>query len=314
MADKVLTLLDATKLSGNDLAVGLVEEVTTYAPELDRVIGRTIAGTTYKTMVRTALPAGPVFRNANEGVDLVASSYEQRVAQCYYIDGQLAVDEMVANAPDGFGRDMLLAQELSGLWQQKAIALGDQFYSGTTADAKGFAGLQASYDSTNMEVSAGGNPGASTSAWIVWVGLKGLHFVFGGNAGLNVGAWQRQQVKDANSKSYMAWVNNLSGWIGLVVNHSKAIGRIKLITSAKPLTDALLAELLAKFPLSIRNAGSLVCFINRTASMYLQKSRTVALFGQGVTRPSGAMELVAPPPTEAFGVPIVVTDSIRNDE
>jgi hypothetical protein len=34
MADKLITLLDMTKRAGTDQAVGLIEEVTTVAPEL----------------------------------------------------------------------------------------------------------------------------------------------------------------------------------------------------------------------------------------------------------------------------------------
>jgi len=314
MANKYLSLLDISKRNGTDASIGLVEEVLTYAPEIDSLLGRVIPGTSYKTRVRKSLPAGPAFRAANEGSDIVSSAYEQRLCECYVFDAQFRVDEAVADAPEEGGREQLLADEAIGVVRQKAIALGDQFYRGKTADAKGFIGLQASYDATNMEVSAGGVSGTATSVWAVWNDPHGVHWVFGGNGGLTMSPWTRQQVQDANSRAYFAWVSNLYGWVGLSVNHSQAIGRIKLITDAKPLTDSLIADLVAKFPVPIVQSGNLKLFMNRRARSLLQKSRSVTIFSGLGQRASGAMENVAPLPTEAFGIPIIVTDSIRNDE
>ena len=58
MADTFLTLLDMTKTNGTDQAVGIVEEVRTFAPEVNVISGRPIKGTTYKALVRSALPGG----------------------------------------------------------------------------------------------------------------------------------------------------------------------------------------------------------------------------------------------------------------
>lgn len=318
MADKLLTLYDITKRNGTDLAVGLVEEVTTWAPEINSVLGRPIPGTTYKTRVRSVLPAGPAFRAANEGSYVVASTYDQKIAQCFFLDAQMKLDEAVADAPEEGGRALVMADEAEGVLRQKMIALGDQFYRGTTADAKGFAGLLASYDATNMQYKAGGTSSSvQTSVWIMWNALQGVHFIFGGNQGLNMKEWRLQQVVDANGLSYMAWVNNLSGWIGLSVNHTKSILRICNCEDAtnKNVSDATIASGLALFPIGIRNSGQLKIFMNRKAALMLQKSRSVTIFtSSGGGKPDGSFQTITPSPTEALGIPIVITDSITSVE
>lgn len=316
MADKLLTLLDITKRNGTDQSVGLVEEITTVAPEIDVIMGRPIPGTTYKTRIRKALPAGPAFRQANAGTAIVSSAYDQKLSQCFIFDAQLQTDQAVADAPEEGGREMLLADEAAGVVREKAIALGDQFYRGTTADAKGFQGLQAFYDSTNMEVDATGTTSSvKTSAWIVWNDLQGVHFIFGNNIGLQMGQWRLQQVGSSGSY-FMAYVNNLYGWVGLSMNHSKSVCRIKNIedASGKTLTDALISKALQKFPLQILNSGRLVIFMNRAARGQLQRSRSVTIFSGMGAKATAAYEAVAPLPDEAFGIPIVTTDSILNNE
>ena len=67
------------------------------------------------------------------------------------------------------------------------------------------------------------------------------------------------------------------------------------------MTDALLAQLIEKFPAG-RGPNYLV--MNRRSLRQLQASRTA-------TNPTGAP---APFPSEAFGIPIVVTDAISSTE
>src|ERR1019366_7285900 len=141
MADSFLTLLDITKQNGTDQAVGVIEEVRTFAPEAEVIGGRAIKGTTYKGLVRTSLPAGPTFRQLNTGSAVVASKWDQRINQCFFFDGQMRVDEAVLDASE-FGPDWVLGNEAVGVTKQKLVALGNQVYYGkpSTTDA-GFAGL-----------------------------------------------------------------------------------------------------------------------------------------------------------------------------
>jgi len=316
MADKFLTLLDMTKrdVGPDGAATGLIEEVNTVAPELESLSGQPVNGTTYKIKKRIALPASPVFRNANEGSDIVSSVYEQGIGQCFFLDAQLRTDEMVVSSGQAEGNSPadILADESIGVVRQKLIHVGDSFYRGTTADAKGFVGLQNLYDTANCEVSATGSSGAATSAWLVWNDPQGLHWKFGRNAGLQMGEWVRQQVTDANGKAYHAWTNNLSGWLGLAFGHTRSIVRVKLVTTAsgKSFTDALAAEAIAKLPIFMRRSTGLKWFMNSVCELGLRKSRSTV---SGAKTDSLILQF-APPATETNGVPIILTDSIPNNE
>jgi len=315
MADKLITLLDMTKRAGTDQAVGLIEEVNTVAPELTQLGGTPLNGITYKLRKRTVLPRGgsTVFRNANEGSDLSASTYEQAVGSCYFLDIPMAIDESVAEAgvSEGSSLAQILAEEAAGAFAQALNGAGDQFYRGTTADAKGFAGMYAQYDATNCLVTAGGGTGTYTSAWLIWNSVQGVRWRWGNGSGIRTGEWQRLPRQDSSSKTFYAYHNNVRGWVGLQVGHSRSIVRIKLIDTngTKPLTDALVAEALSKMPIFIRqDRANLRLLCNSVAALGLQKSRSAT------TNSSSTPLQFAPQPTESNGVPIILTDSILNTE
>ena len=313
MADKFLTLLDITKRNNADAAVGLIEEVNTVAPELMELKGRPINGTTYTAKKRSALPTKPAFRNANEGSDVVSSTYDSSLSQCYFIDAPLVVDEAVVQAGQGEGnsQSQILADESTGVLAQKLISVGDQFYRGTNADAKGFPGMLSLYDSANCEVDATGS-GSTSSAYLIWNDLQGVHWIFGNNSGLNINQWSRQLVTDASGKKYFAWVNNVSGYVGLGFGHTRSIVRIKKIknNSGNYLTDALVAEALTKMPIFIRRSPNLRLLMNSTAELTLRKSRSTVVG----SKTDSAILQFASTATESNGVPIILTDSLPQTE
>src|SRR5258708_11891936 len=98
----LLSLLDITARRNTDAAVGLVEDVVTYAPEIANIMGRPIPGTFYTARVRTQYAKG-AFRKANAGVATGASKYEQRRFDCYFFDTQLQVDELEIRAAEQQG-------------------------------------------------------------------------------------------------------------------------------------------------------------------------------------------------------------------
>lgn len=313
MANQFLNLLDITKLKGGDAAVGLIEENQASAPELMSLTGRPINGISWTSIKRTSKAGSGVsaFRNANEGSETVKSVYEQSVASCYYLDTQLAVDEAIVKAQMSEGGELndILTMEAGAVVQERLTTVGDQFYRGTTADAKGFAGLQALYDSTNCEVSATGSSGSACSAWLVYNNPKGVHWVWGNGNGLTLGTWERTRVVDSAGKPYYAYCNNLSGYIGLAFGHSRSVIRIKLITTAsgKNLSDALVAQALNKAPVAMRaDRRNWRLFANTTAIYTLQISRVPTV---------GATEVGIPvEPTESNGVKIIATDSLPQTE
>lgn len=339
MANALISLLDITKRKGNDQAVGLLEDTLTYAPELSTVMGRPIVGTQYKTCHRK-LPTVS-FRKANEGSATVKGEYRQALKECMILDGQIQVDQMVANAeaagngPEGSIGDVLV-DEAQGVIMASYITVGSQMYYGTSSDANGFVGINALTGSLNAAknenpavVSATGSTAVTqSSAYLLWENTKGAHFIFGNNTGLTMlPEWRLQQVSDDNGKKYMAFVNNFAGWIGFAVNHPNSVGRIcniRLATDNKPLTDKLVAELISYMPLQMLaevvanvNAGGpkswgpgLKMFINPAVGYSLQQSRTQVT---GVN----AIDAAAPfptLPTSSNGIPIIYTDSIVNTE
>lgn len=360
MSNEFLGLLDITARRGTDQAVGTVEEVITYAPEMERILGRPIPGTHYTARVRTAYTANAAFRKANQGSPLAASQFTQKRFDAFFFDTQLQVDEAVARAAEQEGDSLasLQSDEAIGALRAKAIAFGKQFYQGTLNDANGFPGLidfltsQASVTdpitnaAVDQTVDAAGTSTGCERVWMVWNHLQGVHFLFGGNQGIDIKPWTLQQVVDPNdsTKRLMAWVSNLSGFIGLSMAHVRAVGCIKNVkcgrdgSGAKPVTDKLIAQLEAKFPVGMQPngggaggypapaagqagvatpAGQWLCFMSRGARASLQQSRTVSLLanmGMDTNKLSGAAGIIAPLPTHtASGVPIIVTDSIPQE-
>jgi hypothetical protein len=241
------------------------------------------------------------------------------------------VDEAVALAANQQGDSIgeLQADEASGVMRAKAIAVGKQIYQGTLNDPNGFPGLidfintqatiidpitNAAIDQT---VNAGGAGAGTEIVWAIWNHIQGVHFLFGCNQGIDIKPWTRQQVQDANAKKYFAWVSNLSGFLGLSAANFRAVGMIKNIkcgrdgSGATPLTDKLIAQLEAKFPVGLQPNMYLM---SRGARASLQQSRSVTLFAQlGMSKDEGNNRgIIAPLPTAtASGVPIIATDSIQ---
>jgi hypothetical protein len=123
-----------------------------------------------------------------------------------------------------------------------------------------------------------------------------------------------QRITDAAdaTKSYMAWVSNIKGFIGLASVHTRAVGCVYNIDNTlsagsrtKPVTDKMLQQVINAFPIKMRPN---MCFMSRASRSGLQEGRTVALFGQGAMRPD--QPLIAPTPKDIDDVPIYATDSI----
>ena len=296
------TLLDIAKANGSDGVVGLIDEATKAHPELTLAAARTIKGLNYKTLVRTANPTVG-FRNANEGTAATKGTYENRLFETYILNPRWECDKAVADRYED-GPEAYIALEASAILEAAMQTLATQFYYGTGADAKGFPGLLAAYDATNMVVDAGGTTaGTGSSVWAVRFGPKNVTWVYGNNGSLELSDVAEQRILDANDNPFTAYVQELLAYPGLQVASLYSVGRIKKLTAdtGKGLTDDLVAELLSKFPVGVRPD---VLLMTRRSLRQLQDSRTA-------TNATGAP---APFPTEAFGVPIAPTDAITNTE
>ena len=337
MANQFLSLLDITARGGTDAAVGLVEEVSTYAPELEKIMGRPIPGKSYLAKIRTALTANAAFRAVNTGTGVGASRYTQKRFDCFMFDAQLQVDEAEALASEQQGDSLaeLQADEAAGAVRAKAINLGQQIWGSAPAQTSGTVGFPGATDlltsqlnvidtltsaAINQSVDAGGSSSSCERVWYVWNHLQGFHLLFGGNQGLDIEPWRKQVVTDTSNAAnrYFAWVSNVKGLIGLSMAHIRAVGCIRNVDATfsnnaytKPWTDAMSARLWALFPVGLKPN---LCFASRGAIASLQAARTVTIFANAGTptarTPGVTGSIAAWPTSDINGVPIIPTDSI----
>lgn len=311
------TLMDIAIATGNDAAIGLIDETIKEHPELTAIMARPMKGRTYKTRVRTAL--GRVtgsFRDANEGTTPIKHRYENRTVETYILNPQFAVDKAVADSyPDGSAE--YIATEREGIMEGELQGLATQFFYGTTSgNAKGFLGLIDSVTDA-MTLDAGGTTASTGSTvWAVRSGLKDVLWRWGDGGSLEL----TQPVIIPNyidpndsTKSYPAYFSYMQAYPGLQVGSIQSIGRIKDLTedNGKTLTDALIAQLVALFPVG---KPPTALFMTRRSRLQLQISRTVVLQGGGAGNPSPVQGTVGPLPTESQGIPIHVTDALLNTE
>jgi hypothetical protein len=296
------TLLDIAKANGSDGVVGLIDEATKAHPELTLVAARTIKGLNYKTLVRTANPTVG-FRNANEGTAATKGTYENRLVETYILNPRWECDKAVADRYED-GPEAYIALEASAILEAAMQTLASQFYYGTGADAKGFPGLLAAYDATNMVVDAAGTTDSTcSSVWALRFGPINVIWVYGNGGSMELSDVAEQRILDGSQNPFTAYVQELLAYPGLQVASLWSIGRIKKLTAdvGKGLTDDLIADLLSKFPVGVRPD---VLLMSRRSLRQLQDSRTA-------TNATGAP---APFPTESFGVPVAPTDAITNTE
>jgi hypothetical protein len=300
------TLLDIAKANGSDAVVGLIDESTKVHPELVLGAARTIKGLNYKTLVRTAVPTGNSFRAANEGVASAKGTYINRLVEAFILNPRWDCDKAIADAFED-GANAFIALEGGAILEGAMQDLCSQFYYGTGAggSAKGFPGLLAAYDATNMLVDAGGTTATTgSSVWAVRWGPKNVQWVWGLNGQLALSDVREESVLDSGgTNKYTAYVQEILARPGVQVASLFSIARLSKVTadSGHTLTDDLLAQLLAKFPAGTQPD---VLLMSRRSRAQLQNSRTA-------TNATGAP---APFPTEAFGVPIAVSDAILNTE
>jgi len=304
------TLLDIAKRNGSDAATGLIEEASRAHPELTLVPARPIAGQNYKTLVRTSVPHGSGFRAANAGVVAGKSGYENRLVETFIFNPRWECDPAVADRAED-GRAAYVADEGLGILEGAMQDLCGQFYYGTNAtlgNATGFPGLVQAYDATNMAVDAtGSTPATGSSVWLIRRGPKMIRWVWGANGQLQLSDVRTESITpdptNAPTARFSVYVQELLAYPGLQVGSLFAAARIKKLTadSGHTLTDDMIAAAIALFPAGI--APDLI-LMNRRSRGQLQNSRTAV----------NATGAPAPMPTDAFGIPIEVTDAISSIE
>lgn len=302
MADLVADALDLSSAEVTDLV-----QATPFLNLLP--LEKSSNGETHKYSKETGAPVVG-FRAANVGRDLDSSIDTIVTVTLKILDFSWDVDKAVADIWRKGGAQALIARE--GMRHIKAalVAFEKQVFYGTTAqgDASGFTGMiQATTVDTKTDTmcydAAGTTADTATSVWAVRIGPSDLMGVVNGDGEIALGDTTVIQKTSSGSLVYPAYYTPGCTWLGMQVGSIYSMGRIVNITedSSHTLTDDMIAQLLAKFPVG-KEPTHLI--MNRRSRRQLQDSRTA-------TNSTGAP---APFPTEAFGVSIVTVESIVNTE
>ena len=310
------SLYDLAVLNRADAYTGLIEDVTTLAPEFSTFGAVAREGTWYEIALRTTLPTAQ-FRYTNQGVATSKSAYKKQIKEMFNLDVQLQQDEAVWRADPG-SVGTLWQLEAAGAMRSAAILIGNQTWYGTAGDAKGFTGVR---QQISYNIKAAGTTNTCT-AYLCWMDEKeGCRYDIGQGGQFAISAPRLQQVLDGSSNPFMAYVGNLQAWVGFNVGSSYSCWAISGISTAGVtyyLTDAYVSQLMAKIPVARRH--NLRLFINRTAAATLQLSRSTINIGQGFSyasyQPANAAGTPAfsPLPDSTNGIPITLTDSILDTD
>ncbi|WP_010586298.1 major capsid protein [Schlesneria paludicola] len=302
------TLLDMAKRNGRDRAVPLIQETSKLMPEISGKnmdgstipgVGqvRTIKGISYETLVRIKNPTVG-FRNANEGTNVDAGKYENRTVETFIMNPRWEADKAVADRAED-GPDAFIADEAIAIYEATNQTLGYQFYYGRNSggDQKGHPGLIDSVSDT-YTIDATGTGNACGSVWAVKFGPGDVQWIWGQNGALDIPDKTVETVY-RNGKPMKAYVQDMLAYPGVQVGSVRSIGRIKNVSAAKPLTDALLYALIEAMDVQPD-----VLFMPKKLLGQLRASRTTF----------NATGSPAPRPTDIEGIPIAATQSLTFTE
>ncbi|GAB5513512.1 major capsid protein [Rhodopirellula baltica] len=307
MADTPITIADLVKINSMDVAENDISDLLIDAPLIRSLVADTASnGTSHKYTKEASAPVVG-FRSANDGRDHDASSDTLVTIDLKILDASFHVDKAVADAYTKGGPDALMGREAKR-HLRAAFSVGEkQLLYGTGNESDGFVGLAdaATLSATDADkvITPSTSVGGFSSVFAIRSvdEMSDLALITGQDGNLEIGDRYEQMVEGTNGK-FPAYCQSITGWMGLQLGSVHSVARLaNLGKDTGQLDDDLIAQLLALFP-SSRPATALV--MNRRSLSQLQQSRTA-------TNATGAP---APFPTEAFNVPIILTDSVSNSE
>jgi len=298
----MVTMIDLLNLQ-QGVGFELINETLVNFPELATIPTQGLNGNSMRLTVRTERGTAN-FRNYNEGTAYTKGEWETRVFEAMPITKRVGVDQEEADQFTPEGKARLFAEEVSESLESAASLIGTQTWYGNTAqavaDAKGFPGVIDQMNTgTDYNTTAGGTT-ALSSVYFTQIAPNKLYLLLANGKPIGMEpSWRLDTILDSSSNPYDAYVNKISGGIGLRVANRKCIGRIHNIdASANPLTWALLRTAMNKY--LAQNGGM------RPTHIWLAPRSVEQLWNALVTT-----ETVNPDrPTSFMGVPFVETGSI----
>lgn len=307
MADDILTISDHVA-DALDLSDAEVSDLLRDAPFFARLpVVMSSNGDTHKYAKETGAPVVG-FRAENAGRDFDHSADTIVTVTLKILDFSWAVDKAVADAWRQGGAQALVAREGRRHLRSAFFTAEQQYINGVGADAAGFAGLadNAQLDAVAdaMVVDAGGSTAdVNTSIYLIREGEDDCAGVMKGE-GIELGETIVQDMLDGSSQHFPAYYTPGCSWIGLQIGAAKSVCRICNVNdtdSGKDATDDLIYKGIEQFP---AGRPPTVILMNRQSLRQLRGNRTA----------TNATGTPAPPPTDVYGIPIQLVESIGNTE
>ncbi len=299
-----LSSADVVAINSAEEIVGIIVELSKKIPELGFFAASPVMKTSYKTLVRTALPTAG-FRAINAGRTRDVGTLVARTVDCKFLDASWDADNAALTGVD-WGDPVLEQQSAHLLAALKALQ--SQIWNGTGADAAGFPGVNSLFPNSDSEgvINAGGTTAdTASSVYLVKTGEQDVCMAWGNDGTIKAGDIIDQQLYDGDGKPYMGKAQAIEGWAGLQITNHKSLVRIANLTedAGKGLTDDLLYQAIETFGerYGVEPDG---IFMSHRSRRQLRDSRTA-------TNATGAP---APVPMEVENIPIMATTGITNTE
>ena len=300
-----ITSADVLLANNAEEDIGVILQVQQKFPEIVWFPASPIPKITYKTLNITADPVA-AFRAVNVGRAVTKPTFGNQTVTCKCLDGSWNVDQAAIKEVDDSPEWVKEALKAAA-WRGVIGALCAQIWYGTTSpgSASGFAGIASLYPNTDSEnvVDATGAGSDVASAYLLSFGDRAFNLAWGHEGALDIGPIVEGTLPTSDGTTIWGFEQKIMGWCGVQLVNNEAGVRIANLEDATTLclTDTLVASALSKFRVGVKPDA---IFCNRQQHYRLQQSRTA-------TNPTGAP---APFPTEAHGIPIVVTESLAQTE
>ena len=304
MANAFVGTAELLQLADGNISDIDVSELLEETPFLARLAAIEASNeTNHEWLKKTAAP-GAGFRELNDGRENTKATYTKITQALKLFDASFAIDVGLLKTASG---DRLRVRETRDHLMAAFSSMESQVIYGTDGDANGFSGFvnEASVDAIADEMvvdAEGTTAGTASSVWAVRTGESAVSVVYGGGGRIMIDE-EYPTVLAGATGTYDAMRTPILFYGGVQVATTHDLGRIANVTedSGKALTDDLISTLLSKFP---TGRGPNMLLMTRRSLQQLQASRTA-------TNTTGAP---APMPSEAFGVPIVTSEQLKNDE
>jgi hypothetical protein len=306
MPQNPLTLADLAKINDVSIRDMGASDIFNDAPFIAAIdVLEASHGTEHKYVKETGAPTVG-FRAANVGRDRDKSGDTLVTETLKYLDCAFDVDKMLASS-NPRGVDYVMSREGRRHLRAGFAAAERQIFSGTGADAGGYAGLR---DNAGLNaladaqvVNAGSAAASLQDIWMIRVDVDTDCCTLIGQMGeLKIEPYYEQTVTDSTGKKYQAYVQDCSAWLGFQIAGAKSVVRICNVNNTANATtnictDALLEQAFELFPAG-RPPTHIV--MHRRQRSQLKRSRTA-------TRTDGQ---AAPRPENYEGVPIITTENL----